>query len=67
MITEDQLLQRGFVRKQSALGFYYVLDNFGIVCNVRWQVCNSDTGEPLSTLLYVNTMEELEKLIGESL
>ncbi len=66
-ITEEQLERRGFVRKESVFGSYYTLDNFAIVKNVRWQVCNYSTGKPFTTLQYVNTMEELEKMIEESL
>lgn len=65
-ITEEQLVLRGFVKKQSSFGAYYVLDNFGVVKNFKWQVCNCHTGRPLSTLLYVETMEELEKQISDS-
>lgn len=67
MITEEQLKQRGFVRKESKFGSYYVLDNYCLVKNIKWQVCNYSTGNPFSTLQYVNSMEELEKLIKESL
>lgn len=65
-ITEKQLERRGFVRKESTFGSYYVLGNWGIVNNFKWQVCNTSTGKPLTTLRYVNTMEELEMLIKES-
>ena len=65
-ITDDLLLRRGFERKESQYGFYYVLGNFGIAKSIKWQPCNVETGEPLSMLLYVENMEELEKMMKET-
>ena len=67
MISKEQLLHKGFVCKQSTYGSYYVYGNFGLAGNIKWQLCNPESGEPLSTLLYIETMEDVEKIINHGL
>ena len=43
----------------------YVKDNVAIVYNFQWLPCNLETGKPLSTLITVNTYEDLEKIVKE--
>ena len=65
-ITADILLARGFEQKQGDGGVYYVKGKVGVVHNSQWLPCNVDSGKPLSTGLYINTMEELAELAKEA-
>lgn len=64
-ITEELLLERGFQKREYYGNLYYVRENFGIVQNVKWIPCNIDTAKPLSTGIYIETIEELEELMSE--
>ncbi|MBR7031519.1 MAG: hypothetical protein IKI06_09850 [Prevotella sp.] len=63
-ITEKNLLKCGFEKRKYGEVAFYVKDQFAIVQQFKWLPCNIETGEPLNTCIYVNTMEELEKLMG---
>lgn len=62
VITEEVLLENGFVKEEGSDGPFYVKGKVGVVKNLRWQPCNVDTGNPKGTLCYVDTMEELAEL-----
>ncbi|MBR5698455.1 MAG: hypothetical protein IKX44_07545 [Prevotella sp.] len=62
-ITETNLLEYGFEKRKYGSIVFFVKDEFAIVQNIKWLPCNIYTGVPLSTGLYVDTMEELEQLL----
>ena len=64
-ITRNLLLSRGFKKKKSDLGYYYVLGKWALAYSYKWQLCNYETGIPYSELIYVNSMEELDRMIEE--
>ena len=63
-ITEDLLIQRGF-QKQINDGHVLYVKGKAIVKEYGWVPCNYETGMPLSTCIYVDTIEQLERLIAE--
>ena len=65
-ITEKLLLENGFEKRNNTEGEYYVKDKVAIVKNIKWLLCNNETGFPLNTGVYIDTMEELEELAQEA-
>lgn len=64
-ITPLLLQEKGFEEKTMFGNICYVKDNVAIVYNFQWLPCNLETGKPLSTLITVNTYEDLEKIVKE--
>ena len=64
-ISEKVLLENGFEKKNGQNGSFFVKGEIGVVQNIKWLVCNVETGEPHGTNSYVNTIEELFKLAKE--
>jgi len=62
-ITERNLLKSGFEKRKYGDVTFYVKHEFALVQQFKWLPCNIETGEPLNTCIYVNTMEELEELM----
>ena len=62
IITKELLLESGFEKRYNTEGEYYVKDKVAIVKNIKWLPCNYETGFPLNTGIYIDTIEELEKL-----
>lgn len=65
MLTRQILLENGFEEKMMYGQIFYVKGNCAVVHSFKWVPCNLESGVPLSTNVYVNTMEELEKLLQE--
>lgn len=65
-ITEELLLENGFEKRYNTEGEYYVKGKVAIVKNIKWLPCNYETGFPLNTGGYINTMEELAELAKEA-
>ena len=64
-MSEKVLFENGFEKKLGKDGYFYVNGNVGVVQNIKWLPCNVETGEPINTSVYVNTLEELYKLAKE--
>lgn len=48
-ITESLILKNGFEKRYNTEGEYYVKDKASIVKNLKWLMCNYETGFPLNT------------------
>lgn len=64
-ITPRLLREKGFEERMMFGQVVYVKANCALVYSYAWIPCNLDSGTPLSTLVFVNTWEELEKLMKE--
>ncbi len=64
-ITEKVLLANGFKKKYGKEGCFYAKGKVGLVKNIKWQPFNAEDNIPLSDT-YVDTMEELVKLVLEA-
>ena len=65
-ITDTLLLEKGFEKKFSKDGFFYVKGKIGVVYNGMWLPCNVDTGVPINTCIRVDSIEDLYKLAKEA-
>ena len=64
-ITPQRLLQNGFEEQLNDGKVFYVKEQKSVTYSYGWIPCNMDFGQPLCSLTYVNTMEELEQLMQE--
>ncbi len=64
-MSEKILLENGFERKLGKGGYYYVKGEVGVVQNTKWLPCNVETGEPVNTGVYVDSLDELYRLAKE--
>lgn len=46
-ITEKVLLKNGFEKKLAGNGYFFVKGKIGVVQNLKWLVCDVETGEPI--------------------
>ena len=59
-ITEKNLLKYGFEKREYGTNVFFAKNEFAVVQNVQWLPYNFETGVPLNTLIYVDTIEELK-------
>ena len=64
-LTRQILLKKGFEEKMMYGQIFFVKGNCAVVYSFKWVPCDLKSGAPLSTNVYVDTAEELEKLLQE--
>lgn len=64
-LSREILLEKGFVEKTKFGQEVYVKGDVALVNSFKWVPCYMESGEPLATNVYVDTWEELEKLMQE--
>ena len=64
-LTPKVLRDKGFKEKMMYGQIVFVKGKYAVVYSFAWIPCNFKSGTPLATNVYVNTWEELEKLMEE--
>lgn len=64
-LTPQILREKGFEEQMKFGHVFYVKGKCALVYSFAWIPCNLEFGAPLSTNVYVNTLEDLEKLMTE--
>ena len=64
-LTPKVLRDKGFEEKMMYGHIFYVKGKYAVTYFFEWIPCNFETRIPLATNVYVNTWEELEKLMEE--
>jgi hypothetical protein len=64
-LSREILLEKGFEERTKFGQEVYAKGNVALVKSFKWVPCHWESGEPLATNVYVDTWEELEKLMQE--
>lgn len=64
-LSIELLLEKGFEEKIMEGKSVFVKEGIAIVLTTKWQPCRMEAGRLISTNVYVDTWEELEKLMQE--
>ena len=64
-LSREVLLEKGFEAKTMEGKTVFVKEEIAIVFTTKWNPCRLEAGRPISTNVYVDTWEELEKLMQE--
>ena len=64
-LTPKVLRNKGFKERLMFGQIVYVKGKCAVVYSFAWIPCNIESGIPLATNVFVNTWEELEKLMEE--
>lgn len=64
-LSRDVLLEKGFEEKTMEGKTFFVKEGVAIVFTTQWKPCRLEAGKLIATNVYVDTWEELEKLLRE--
>lgn len=64
-LTPKVLRDKEFEERMMYGHVFYVKGKYAVTYSFAWIPCNFESGTPLATNVYVNTWEELEKLMEE--
>ena len=64
-LSREILLEKGFEVKTMEGKDAFVKDEIAIVFTTKWEPCRLEAGRLISTNMYIDTWEELEKLMQE--
>lgn len=64
-LTPEVLRNNGFREELRCGHICFVRGNVALIYNIVWIPCTLDFGQPLCQQSYVNTWEELERLMQE--